>query len=193
MWNGVDFGNYNFEKGDLQETNWKFATFVPPLDTYKDSQYVKLFNSSNLSLTSKTVKVSVQDVLNQPSTSSKCTSSKYTFKFVSDFAGFVDYSHILPFKELNYQFEQYLVKLEQEEFKHVLDLPSFDPVDYLLSSDFDEVDVSNVIPYPKDEQEEDEEQEVTFLKLKGCSKFGNDILVDSFGFLYSLNDKKFEN
>ena len=49
MWNGVEFGNYDFEKGDLQETNWKFATFVPPLDTYKDSQYVKLFNSSNLS------------------------------------------------------------------------------------------------------------------------------------------------
>ena len=99
MWNGVEFGNYDFEKDDLQEKNWKFATFVPPLDTYKDSQYVKLFNSSNLSLTDKTVKVSVQDVLNQPS-----TSSKYTFKFVSDFAGFVDYSHILPFKELNYQF-----------------------------------------------------------------------------------------
>ena len=69
MWNGIDFGNYDFDKGDLEENNWKFVQFVPPLEIYKDSQYVKLFNSSNLSLTSKTVKVSVQDVLNEPSKS----------------------------------------------------------------------------------------------------------------------------
>ena len=64
---------------------------------------MKLFNSTNLSLTSKTVKVSVQDVLNQPS-----TSRKYTFKSVTDFARFVEYSDILPFKELNYKYEKSL-------------------------------------------------------------------------------------
>ena len=75
MYNGIEFENYDFEKGDLQETNWNFASFVPPLESYKDSQYIKEFNSTNLLLTSKVLKVIVRDVLSESG-----TSTPYTFK-----------------------------------------------------------------------------------------------------------------
>ena len=98
MWNGVEFGNYDFEKDDLKENNWKFPTFMPPFPNYKDSKYVQIFNSSNPSLIDKTVKVSVKDVINEPSTSNKCTSTNYIFKCIPDFEGFVEYCDIFPFK-----------------------------------------------------------------------------------------------
>ena len=78
--------------------------------------------------------------------------------------------------------------------KDFVDLPSFNPVEHLLSVDADEGNVLNVIPFPNAEEiEEDENNEVTYFKLKGASKFGNDILVDSFGYIYSLNNQKYNN
>ena len=54
----------------------------------------------------------------------------------------------LPFKQHNYEFEKCLENLENNEFKDVFDLPSFNVVDHYLSLDVDEVNVSNVIPLP---------------------------------------------
>ena len=66
--------------------------------------------------------------------------------------------------------------------REFVDLPSFNPVENLLSVDADEGNVINVIPFPNTEEiVDDENDEVTFLKLKGASKFGNDTLVDNFG------------
>ena len=109
MYNGIEFENYDFEKVDLQEKNWKFARFVLPADIYKDSPYIKEFNSTNLSLTSKVPKVTVRDVLSESG-----TSTPYTFKDITHFNGFIEYSDILPIKQRNYPFEKCLQDLKNQ-------------------------------------------------------------------------------
>ena len=142
MDNGEDFGNYSFEKDDIEENNWKFAKFEPPLhQEYKDSNYIKEFNSCNLSLAPKLPKVVIRDPFTEAG-----TSTPFTFKSIPDFDGFKEYSDIFPFKQHNYDFEKCLENLENDEFKDVFDLPSFNVVLHYLSLDVDEVNVSNVIP-----------------------------------------------
>ena len=141
MDNGEDFGNYSFEKDDLIENDWKFAKFEPPLhQEYKDSHYIKEFNSCNFSITPKVPKVVIRDPFTEAG-----TSTPFTFKSIPDFDGFKEYSDIFPFKQHNYEFEKCLENLENEEFKGVLDLPTFNAVDHYLSLDVDEMNVLKVI------------------------------------------------
>ena len=159
----------------------------------RDSVYVKNFNSRNLSITGSGDKViTVNSIINDEPVAST-SSRKYTFKKLPDFDGFVQFSDCLPFKEKYNVFIKCLEKLEQQEFGDI-NFPFFDPSEHLLNADLEEFNVSNVIPFPEDDDvEEEEDDELTFIKLKGCTVFGNDILMDSFGNQYSLNDQKFNN
>ena len=191
MHNGDDFDNYSFEKNDIQENNWKFVKFVPPLDeSYRDSNYVKEFNSRNLSLVPRVAKVFIRDISTESG-----TSTPFAFRAIPDFDGFKEYSEILPYRQYNYEFEKCLQKLENEEFRDFVDLPSYNVADYYLSLDVEEDNVSNVIPLPDADivDDNDDDFQITFIKLKGASKFGNDILVDNVGYIYSLTHTKFKD
>ena len=194
MDNGEDFENYCFEKNDLQENNWNFPKFVPPSDqSYKDSKYIKDFHSRNLSLVSRCNKVFIKDTSFESG-----TSTPFSFKPIPDFDGFLEHSQVLPYKEHNYQFEKCLQRLENNEFKNVMDLPFYDVTDNLLNLDVEEGNIINVVPFPDsdyvdNDDDDDDALAVTFFKLKGASKFGHDLLVDNFGYTYSLLKTKYEN
>ena len=182
MDNGEDFDNYCFEKNDLQENNWNFPKFVPPSDqSYKDSKYIKDFHSRNLSLVSRCNKVFIKDTSFESG-----TSTPFSFKPIPDFDGFLEHSQVLPYKEHNYQFEKCLQRLENNEFKNVMDLPFYDVTDNLLNLDVEEGNIINVVPFPDsdyvdNDDDDDDALAVTFFKLKGASKFGHDLLVDNLG------------
>ena len=187
MYNGEEFDNYSFEKNDLQENNWNFPKFVPPSDqSYKDSKYIKDFHSRNLSLVPRLHKVFIKGTSLESG-----TSTPFPFKPLPDFEGFLEHSQVLPYKQHNFEFEKCLQKLEKNEFKNVMDLPFYDATDYFLSMDVEEGNVINVVPLPDadlvENDDDDDNLAVTFVKLKGASKFGHDLLIDNFGYTYSLH------